>query len=177
MKKSYAFAPIALAALFSLSAMAVQKDITVTADIDPTVELLQSDGTALPSSIKMTYLPGVGLQKQTLSTKIFTNDATKQVEMRLLATPSLTSITTPTAAAIPLTVSYNGKALTTAVTKDSTLEPAVLFPNGRLDGGSVPFDLVIAQSTPGLVTTSGSYQGVVSLVLNTSTVPVTPPAP
>ncbi|MNE70475.1 CS1 type fimbrial major subunit [compost metagenome] len=97
--------------------------------------------------------------------------------MRLLATPSLTSITTPTAAAIPLTVSYNGKALTTAVTKDSTLEPAVLFPNGRLDGGSVPFDLVIAQSTPGLVTTSGSYQGVVSLVLNTSTVPVTPPAP
>lgn len=64
MKKLYTFTPVALAALFSLSAMAVQKDITITADIDPTVELLQADGTALPSSLKMTYIPGVGLQKR-----------------------------------------------------------------------------------------------------------------
>ncbi|MGO4741833.1 CS1 type fimbrial major subunit [Serratia quinivorans] len=174
MKKLYAFTPVALATLFSLSAMAVQKDITITADIDPMVELLQSDGTALPSSLKMTYLPGVGLQKQRISTKIFTNDATKQVEMRLLTAPVLASNTKPTAVAIPLSVSYNGKTLTTAVTKDSTLQPTELFPNGRLDSGSVPFDLVISQTTPGVITESGSYQGVVSLVLNTATAAVTP---
>ncbi|MBI3311254.1 MAG: Cro/Cl family transcriptional regulator, partial [Serratia liquefaciens] len=155
MKKLYAFTPVALATLFSLSAMAVQKDITITADIDPMVELLQSDGTALPSSLKMTYLPGVGLQKQSISTKIFTNDATKQVEMRLLTAPVLASNTKPTAVAIPLSVSYNGKTLTTAVTKDSTLKPTELFPNGRLDSGSVPFDLVISQTTPGVITESG----------------------
>ncbi|WP_269935555.1 CS1 type fimbrial major subunit [Serratia liquefaciens] len=169
MKKLYTFAPVALATLFSLSAMAVQKDITITADIDPTVELLQADGTALPSSLKMTYLPGVGLQKKTLSTKIFTNDVKSQVEMRLLTAPVLASNTKPSATAIPLSVSYNGKTLTTAVTADSTLKPADLFPNGRLDAGSVPFDLVISQTTQAAITESGSYQGVVSLVLNTAT--------
>ena len=173
MKKLYTFTPVALAALFSLSAMAVQKDITITADIDPTVELLQADGTALPSSLKMTYIPGVGLQKKTLSTKIFTNDTTSQVEMRLLTAPVLASNTKPSATTIPLSVSYNGKTLTTAVTADSTLKPADLFPKGRIDGGSVPFDLVIAQTTTGIISESGSYQGVVSLILNTSTVPAT----
>ena len=172
MKKLYTFTPVALATLFSLSAMAVQKDITITADIDPTVELLQADGTALPSSLKMTYLPGVGLQKKTLSTKIFTNDVKSQVEMRLLTAPVLASNTKPSATAIPLSVSYNGKTLTTAVTKDSTLKPTDLFPNGRLDAGSVPFDLVISQTTQAAITESGSYQGVVSLVLNTATAAV-----
>ncbi|ENR9725065.1 fimbrial protein [Klebsiella aerogenes] len=169
MKKLYVFAPAALMAFVSLSSLAVQKDITITADIDPTIELLQSDGTPLPSALKMTYLPGVGLLKQTLSTKIFTNDPAKNVEMRLLTSPVLASTTKPTAKSIPLSVSYNGKVLTTAVTADSTLKAAELFPNGRLDNGSVPFDLVIAQATPAVVTESGSYQGVVSLVLNTAT--------
>lgn len=45
MKKLYVFAPAALMAFVSLSSLAVQKDITITADIDPTIELLQSDGT------------------------------------------------------------------------------------------------------------------------------------
>lgn len=42
----------------AFSANAVQRDITVTADIDPTVDVTLADGSPLPSSIAMQYLPG-----------------------------------------------------------------------------------------------------------------------
>lgn len=39
------------------AANAAQTDITVTADIDPTVALTQADGTSLPDSVKMHIPP------------------------------------------------------------------------------------------------------------------------
>lgn len=163
MKMTQKLAVVTLASLFSLSAFAVQKDITVTADIDPTVELLQADGTALPQSLKMTYLPGVGLLDQKISTKIYTNDANKAVQVRLLAEPNLLAVTNPSAPAIPLGVKFNGTSLTTTATQ---ITAAALFPAGLIDTGSVPMDLVISQKKQEAVKQSGSYQGVVSLVLN-----------
>ncbi|MBJ3813542.1 Cro/Cl family transcriptional regulator [Shimwellia pseudoproteus] len=167
MKMNYKAAAVALASLFSVSAFAVQKDITVVADIDPTIELLQADGSALPQSLRMSYLPGVGLLNEKVSTKIYTNDATQKVQVRLLSEPQLLAVTNPSAAAIPLKVTYNGSELSTAVID---LQPATLFPNGRIDNGSIPMDLVIGQKTPGVVATAGSYQGVVSVILNTAAV-------
>lgn len=171
MKMNYKVAAAALASLFSVSAFAVQKDITVVADIDPTVELLQADGSALPQSLRMTYLPGVGLKNEKISTKIFTNDATQKVQVRLLSEPQLLAVTSPNAPAVPLKVSFNGTELSTAA---MDILPAALFPAGRIDDGSVPMDLTIAQKTLGVVTQAGTYQGVVSLVLNTAAVSATP---
>lgn len=171
MKMNYKVAAVALASLFSVSVFAVQKDITVIADIDPTIELLQADGSALPQSLRMTYLPGVGLKNEKISTKIFTNDVTQKVQIRLLSEPQLLAVTNPAAPAIPLNVSFNGTPLSTTVVD---LLPAALYPNGRIDTGSVPMDLVISQKALGAVQTAGSYQGVVSVVLNTAAVSANP---
>lgn len=64
------FAPLALAALVSMPALAVEKSILVYADVDPTLELLQSDGSALPPSMEMSYLPGAGLQPRLARNKV-----------------------------------------------------------------------------------------------------------
>uniref|UniRef100_UPI003019344C CS1 type fimbrial major subunit n=1 Tax=Cedecea sp. MMO-103 TaxID=3081238 RepID=UPI003019344C len=40
----------------AFSVNAVQRDITVTANIDPTVDVTLADGSPLPSSIAMQYL-------------------------------------------------------------------------------------------------------------------------
>lgn len=166
MKKYYKTVPVALAALFATSVLAVQKDITVIADIDPTVELLQADGTALPQTMRLNYLPGQGLQNQILSTRIYSNSATSDIEISLMSPPQLISVNQPTAAPIPLSVNYNGTDLSTAKT---TLKSTTLFPAGDITNGSAPMMLDIGQKTPGPVAAAGSYQGVVSLLLNTAT--------
>ncbi|MDQ2185777.1 CS1 type fimbrial major subunit [Alcaligenaceae bacterium A4P071] len=154
-------AVVATASIVSFSAFAVQKDITVVADIDPTLELLQADGSALPATLRMNYVPGLGLSPQSLQTKIFSNAVTKGVKMRLVNAPVLVSTTT-TAADIPLKVSYNTQAL--SATSDVTLDAADLFPAAAAGNGSVAMPLQIAQATAGIAA-AGSYQGVVSIVL------------
>lgn len=89
------FVPIAAAALMSMSAYAVQKDITVTANIDTTLEMLSADGSALPATVQMQYLPGSGLQATEVNTKIFTNDKAKDLQIRLAAEPSMKNQTNP----------------------------------------------------------------------------------
>lgn len=58
MKTSFIAAAVALATVYSFSVSAVQKDITVTANIDSTLELLQADGSSLPSTMKLDFMPG-----------------------------------------------------------------------------------------------------------------------
>ncbi|NEA53447.1 hypothetical protein G3I60_04550 [Streptomyces sp. SID13666] len=45
------------------------RSILIYADVDPTLELLQSDGSSLPSSMEMAYLPGSGIRPTSLGTK------------------------------------------------------------------------------------------------------------
>lgn len=59
MKTSFIAAAVALATVYSFSVSAVQKDITVTANIDSTLELLQADGSSLPSTMKLDFMPGI----------------------------------------------------------------------------------------------------------------------
>jgi hypothetical protein len=158
------FIPVAVAALFSLSAHAVQKDITVVADIDPTLEMTQPDGSALPSTVRMNYFPGQGLQPQSIMTKIFSNDIAKDMELRLVVAPTLAPMTNPAAAAIPLAVKYHGRALSTTPV---TLAAADVF-LGDAAAGSISMPLEITQQTVGTVAAAASYQGVVSVVLTHS---------
>ncbi|WP_421081517.1 CS1 type fimbrial major subunit, partial [Serratia fonticola] len=60
-----------MAAVFSVQA--VQKDITVNANVDATIDMTQPDNTGLPSSIDMQYLPGKGLTPFNLNTKVWSN--------------------------------------------------------------------------------------------------------
>lgn len=56
---------------FAINASAVQKDITVTANVDATLDMTTDTGEVLPSTMEMTYMPGVGLEPVTQMTKIF----------------------------------------------------------------------------------------------------------
>ena len=159
--KLFKLAPALALALVSFSASAVQKDITVVASVDPAVELLQPDGSALPTTMTMTYLPGSGLQATEVNTRIFTN-ALSGMSMRIASEPSLANTVNAAAPMVPLSVSYGGTALTTT---GITLPAATLFPGGDIRTGSITQALRVSQKTPGVITQAGTYQGVVSVVV------------
>lgn len=165
MKSNFKTVIGAAAFIAAFSAGAVQRDITVTADIDSTIDVTQADGTALPSSVAMQYLPGKGLSAYRQSIKFWSNTADRDLNIRLATSPSLTDLNG--ANPIPLSVTVNGTALSTTA---STLTYASLFPAGITNGSSaVP--LMISQTTPGVVTASGRYSGIVSLVVTQATAP------
>ncbi|KVG35449.1 cable pilus major pilin CblA [Burkholderia diffusa] len=158
------FVPIAAAALMSMSAYAVQKDITVTANIDTTLEMLSADGSALPATVQMQYLPGSGLQATEVNTKIFTNDKAKDLQIRLAAEPSMKNQTNPGAPEIPLSVNLGSTELSTTA---ATLKASEIF-TGELAQGSNVLALSIKQKKAEALTASGNYQGVVSVIVTQS---------
>ncbi len=158
---------LATALMLSTSAHAVQKIITVTADIDESIDLLQADASALPTSIALDYTPASGLKSHSIDTKIFTNNETQPVIMRLAAEPKLTK-TTDTNVQIPLSVTYNGVEVTTTPWDGTEAEvaPDLIFENSAVDGASITMPLVIGPvAGAGTSLTSGTYQGVVSLLV------------
>lgn len=160
------FVPIAAVALMSISmsAHAVQKDITVTANVDTTLEILSADGSALPTTMQMQYLPGQGLQAAEVMTKIFTNDVKKDLQIRLSMAPTLRNITNPGADEVPLAVKLGS---TDVTTQAETLKAADIF-TGDIKSGSNAMPLSIAQKDAGVLAASGSYRGVVSVILTQS---------
>lgn len=149
-----------LAAAFAVQA--VQKDITVNANVDATIDVTQADNSPLPSSITMQYLPGKGLSPLNLNTKIWSNSPTAGVNIRLVKAATLADVNgTKT---IPLTVSLGGNVLTTT---NQTLTAAVLFPAGTANGSDV-LPLHLAQTTQSVLDT-GAYTGIVSLVVTQAT--------
>ncbi|MEN5427546.1 CS1 type fimbrial major subunit [Stenotrophomonas pennii] len=152
---------IALAAA-STSAHAVQADIKIWADVDPTVALMRADGSALPDAVKLAYQPGNGLTPWSEQVRIFSNDASKDISVRLANAAELRPVVAATGATpIPMTVNLNGRAL-----QLSNLDFAAsdLF-DGALPGASIAMPLEIAQTTRAPITAAGLYEGLVSVVL------------
>ncbi|MBC3378736.1 fimbrial protein [Serratia fonticola] len=147
----------------AFTTQAVQKDITVNANVDSTIDITQSDNTALPSSINMQYLPGKGLSPFNLNTRVWSNSDKAGVNVRLVRAASLTDVNG--ANSIPLTVSLGGKVLTLT---NTLLDAATLFPSG-IDKGSDVLPLRFAQTTQSIVA-SGTYSGIVSLIVTQATV-------
>lgn len=161
--------PLVAALLLTVagSTFAVQKDITITANVDANIDMTMADGTALPKSIEMQYLPGTGLEKYSIGmTKIWSNavKATDgDVKMKLVSPAQLTT-TAGDATVVPLTVKWGSDELTN--TKDLDLKTSDIFPNGddALLTGSVAKELTFEQTTAGELGTN-TYQGVVSIYL------------
>jgi len=84
MTKLFAAAALATA---SMSAHAVQADITVWADVDPTLALLKADGTPLSDVVELAYRPGTaataGLTPWTERVRVFSNDIAKDITVSL----------------------------------------------------------------------------------------------
>ncbi|MTD28098.1 CS1 type fimbrial major subunit [Erwinia sorbitola] len=166
MKSHFKLIAVAGMLVTAFGTSAVQRDITVTADIDPTVDITLADGSSLPSSIAMQYLPGKGLAAHKENIKFWSNTEDRALNVSLANAPSLTDANGSNA--IPLSVSVNGKKLSTTAT---SLAYATTFPSGIANGSST-MPLVIAQATPGNVSSAGTYTGIVSLIVTQATAPV-----
>jgi len=149
--------------LSAFATQAVQRDITVTATVDPAVDITLADGSALPSAVTMDYNVITGLQPITKNVKLWSNSTSKNLTIALANSPTLSS--SSSTSSVPLTVKFNGSALTTTAT---TLTYANYFPNGTANG-SLAFPLVIAPTTAGVLTDAGSYTGTVSLIVQQAT--------
>ncbi|WP_459041228.1 CS1 type fimbrial major subunit [Stenotrophomonas sp. PSU-St19] len=153
---------VAALATASLSAHAAEVDISVWADVDPTLSLMKADGTALDDSVKLSHDAATGLLiPWSVPVRIHSNDTDKDIEVRLGFDPTLQRDTgggTP----IPLAVSLNGQALTTTV---RTYDANALF-DGSLPGRSIPMALRIAQGNTTAIADAGKYVGIVRLVMN-----------
>ena len=162
MKMKKTIGAIAFTAFFaSMGASAVEKNITVTASVDPTIDLLQADGKALPNAISLTYSPAAkGFEPYTLPTAVHTNDDTKGVVVKLSTDPKLTNILQPNTQ-IPMSVTLGGKTLTTAA-QTFTADEMNVGATGMSSISSVK-DLVIQAQQQ--ATAAGNYQGVVSIIL------------
>ncbi|EJB7176776.1 fimbrial protein [Salmonella enterica] len=172
MKTSFIAAAVALATVYSFSVSAVQKDITVTANIDSTLELLQADGSSLPSTMKLDFMPGKGLVHKSLQTRLYSNDQTKSVNVKLLNAPQLINVLDPTKTidmevtlTIDMEVTLGGRSLTTT---NSVLEAKTLFPDGKTGDASAPLNLDIGQKAGAALQNlpAGEYSGLVSLVIS-----------
>lgn len=163
MKKILSYSLLSAAILTVSSAFAVTKNITVTAKIDPTVDITLADGTVLPDTIAMRYLPGSGLVSVSNDVKLWSNSTSGNLTIALASAPALS--TSATSTTIPLTVKLNGSTLTTTA---STLTYATYFPNG-ITNGSITIPLDISQTTHAAISTAGDYSGTVSLVLAPAT--------
>lgn len=159
MKQTAKYLSCALVVGVIFNASAVQQDITVTADVDSTVSITKADGTALPDTVAMVYQAGRGLAPHSQNIKFWSNTANRNLNVSLAAAPSLLDSTG--ANPIPLSVRIDGTAITTTATSFAF---ATTFPSGITDGSRV-MPMVISQTTPGVITNSGRYSGIVSLIV------------
>ena len=160
---------LSLVSLMALApaAFAVQKNITITATVDDTLDIALPDGSALPSTMSMVYLPGIGLKPTApLITRIFSNDRSKSVQVRLAYAPVLIN-TLGSGSSVPLTVTYGTQTLSTT---NVTLAATEIYPGTATGAGaSLDLPLVVSQTASGTppvrpLLATGSYSGVVSIV-------------
>lgn len=149
----------------SLNAMAVQKDITINANVEPSLDMTLSDAQPLPETVTMQYLPGAGLSPYAMQAKIWANSYS-DVNISLVSDVLLYD-RAGGATTVPMTISYGGAPLTTAATK---LAKDKLFPGGAttISQGSVSQELRFSQKSQGILAT-GNYTGVVSIYLSQAT--------
>lgn len=145
MRKYFKPLMIVAAMTTSVSALAIQKDITVNASVDSQLDMTQADNTPLPASIDMQYLPGRGLESYRLNTKVWSNSATSNVKVRLVSAAKLANA--DGAETIPMTVKLGDKTLSTADVEYTGTE---LFP-GSIENGSAVLPLTISQTTKGIL--------------------------
>ncbi|MFB3306001.1 CS1 type fimbrial major subunit [Pseudomonas sp. AMR01] len=161
-KLGLTFALVA-SSLIAANSQAAETNITVTANVDPTLSLTQADGTAIPKSLEMTYIPGKGLSDYILPVKIFTNDTSKNILMRLNTTPLLVN-SVDSSKTVPLTVSFGGNALSTS--SDATITGSSIVWDSN--GGSPSQELKIKQTQLAALTGAGQYSGTVGIVITQS---------
>lgn len=148
-------------ATVSTSAFAIDAHITVYANVDATLAFQKEDGSALPDSVQLDYLPGIGLRPWKENTRIFSNDESKDIEVKLGSDLELRpTLGNPGARPVPMTVILNGMTLTTAA---QDLKATDIF-DGAVQGRSIMLPLSLEQTTQGEIV-AGDYDGMAVIVM------------
>ncbi|MFF3625435.1 CS1 type fimbrial major subunit [Streptomyces sp. NPDC002467] len=142
----------------------METHVTILADVDPTLALLQADGSPLLDAVKLDHAPGRGLIPWSQQVRIYSNDIDQDIEVRLINEPVLIGDAAGTPS-VPLSVSLNGREVGLAVTDFLVAD---LF-DGALPGASVSMPLQIAQKTPGAIDVADRFQGMVSIAMTQKT--------
>lgn len=105
-----------------------------------------------------------GLVHKSLQTRLYSNDQTKSVDVKLLNAPQLINVLDPTKT-IDMEVTLGGRSLTTT---NSVLEAKTLFPDGKTGDASTLLNLDIGQKAGAALQNlpAGEYSGLVSLVIS-----------
>ncbi|EAX5652088.1 fimbrial protein [Salmonella enterica] len=105
-----------------------------------------------------------GLVHKSLQTRLYSNDQTKSVNVKLLNAPQLINVLDPTKT-IDMEVTLGGRSLTTT---NSVLEAKTLFPDGKTGDASALLNLDIGQKAGAALQNlpAGEYSGLVSLVIS-----------
>jgi len=135
----------------------VEKDITVSAVVGQSIDMLNSDGTAMPTSAALQW-NGTGFSTWSDPVIIRTANRAVGAVLTLLSTPQLTDGSSP---AIPMAVKLAGNALSTTATNFAA---TTLFGTATGAGDSQPMPLTISVPTPGTPAT-GTYTGQVQMSL------------
>lgn len=147
-----------LSGMVSGSALALQKDISVSTVVDTSVSITQSNGSALPDSVAMPFIVGTGLKS--LSIPVVLYGTGTKFELQLGSAAQLTN-DADSSLTIPLTVTLG----TTAVTTTKAEVVGATLNLDALTHKTSPVNLVIKPTNPTAATHAGHYEGTVSLTV------------
>ncbi|GAB1847300.1 fimbrial protein TcfB [Achromobacter xylosoxidans] len=145
------------------------KEITVTANVDPTLDLKMADLSTLPDTITMLYDPAHGLHPVRLSTRLLSNKSTTgehplaSLNVRLNHEAVLDLDSGPSNP-VPLTITFAGKNLSTTNTAITKAELG-MGDNGHKNA-SKPLELKVSQTRQAVISPAGNYSGKISLILS-----------
>ncbi|ANJ87203.1 CS1 type fimbrial major subunit [Pandoraea oxalativorans] len=163
MKTFKQFAAVMTLVVPMAAAHAAEVVIDLSANIDPTLSVLQANGSPMPQNLDLSYNAATrDIAAPTIQTRLFTNDATQNIQVRLGTASSLVHATNSTVAAIPLTVQLDGRTITTAAT---TFNASDVW-SGSGGGESRTLALTVAGRAPGTdAPVAGRYVGRLDMVI------------
>ncbi|VVE78591.1 CS1 type fimbrial major subunit [Pandoraea sputorum] len=127
-------------------ANAAEVVIDLSANVDPTLSVLQANGSPMPQNLDLAYNAATGeMIAPTVHTRFYTNDVTQDVDVRLGSLATLAHATEATLPAIALTVRLDGQTITTA---NTALTAAQLW-TGAVPGESKTLPLTISGRAQG----------------------------
>lgn len=166
MRIKYPFYMISIMMTFFVvySAQALQKNINISVNVAPSLEMSNHDGSTLPSALTMNYIPSTHRLSSVIHpTMISGNDVAQGIKIKLLNEPKLVS-TQDAAKQVKLNVKLGDNNVTTADTFISKADLTSAHHTTAF-GQSVASNLTISQAPDTTINKQEVYQGTVNLVL------------
>lgn len=143
----------------------MQAHVKIYTGDDPSLALLEPDGSALPDLVEIVDIPAFGLRQTDVRVRVFSNDTDQALMVGLSHMAVLRPMSAPAGALeIPLRVSLNGRELTTSPVEFAAAD---LF-DGAIPGASVTMSLLVEQAMQEANPEDGRYEGIVAITMKSA---------